>query len=1831
MTVTLAGNNAHPGTGQWTVVSGASGAFANPTDPATIFYGVPGTTYTLRWTTSSIYGTCSPTSDEVEIQLDQSPTPALAGPDQSLCGAPTTLLAANTPVIGTGEWSIISGADGVIADIDDPNTSFDGVAGTTYILRWTITNGTCQPSYDDVVIELKSIPDALASSATICSRSSTNIAISNPNAVPGTTFSWVVQSVSNVTGAFAGNGDVISQVLKSTDGTTQGTVTYRITPTAQGCAGTPVDVIVTVDPVPVINTPASNLSAVICSDETLNFTPTATVVGTTYSWTATFTGSLSNVSPNGIGPITDTPVNSASTPGVITYVITPEAQGCAGNPVNYVVTVRPRPDVLATDEEICAGQSTTIAITNPNGVAGTTYSWVVFSSTNVSGAAPGTGNYIGQTLTTVDGVTPGTVVYRITPIANGCEGDYLDVTVDVSPVPVFTNDPIDFSLQICSEESLNFLPSSTIVGTTYTWTAIGGGLIDPASITTSGSGAITDTPINTGNVSTTVTYRITPTYNGCSGTPVNLVVTVKPLPSASASDLTICSGQTAVVTIDATPRNVSGTNFSWTALASANLIGAVDGNGSTISQVLSTTDALVGTVDYTITPFANGCAGPVHHVTATVNPIATVDAGPDFAVCEPAEIQIPGTIGGSATMGTWSMIQGAGSVSASTTTGTDVTATYTVGAGDIGGTVILRLTTDDPDAGGPCSIVSDDITITVNQAPRVTVPADFTVCEPLSIPLTGDLDPSATAGSWSVLSGAGVLSVSSITGDMVTASYAPAPSDVGGTVSFRLTTNDPDGFGPCAPATDDITITINESAKVDAGLPQVVCEDEVVTVTGSISGTTTSVLWSGGSGTARFTDATHYVSDYNLTPADIAAGTITLTLTTNDPDGAGPCVPSSDNVLVTINKLPLVALSPLASSYAENADPVTLDGFPNSPPGIYTGPGILAGTNQFYPSNAGIGSKVLTYTYTDLNGCTNSASRTTTVNPVTQIDFVIAQPSEIDELGRLVICENSGTNNLLRIVGIPEWNDSASKQDETFFRSTDPILGPRIVFDGTSFLINTKNLPGGEYEIQYVFTNTLEATETLTKTLKVNSAPKAIIDVPNSCIEDVITFTDASIISNNSSGGAIDRWSWSYGEGGNTNDGFSQNPTYQYIAQGLKTLGLRVTTDQGCAHDTTRVIRISSPPRPDFSWSKICVGTQTTEFRDLSNPGIANIVQYSWDFADGDTLGFGGPGKTILPGTHGGKTSNTYKDPHHKYDEFQVYQVRLAIRTDDGCENTVTKRVFILDYSTPTSSAGYYENFEAGRGTWVETSSHRDPAKAGEYSWVFGTPSGEKINRAYSGVNAWWTGGNPNPAADFSTYYRNDSTEVTGPCLDLSGIERPMISLNYWSHSQEVFDGAVVQYSTNGGSTWRTIGDAERRGINWYNSKNLPGSIGGEDRFAWSGKTNGWRNARFNLDEIPPAERGLVVFRIAFGSNSDNQPDSVLNGFAFDDVYIGEKKRTVLVEQFVNSANPPSDAARSYLDNLYDNQTAAGLKSKSDFLKIQYHIAAIGAFDQLYDDNTVDPTSRALIYKTDTPPATVMDGILGPSPYQQYTNLPPFNGDHALVTATEIDRRALDDPKFSISVAVDMAQSSFEPLTASLVFTYLDSMQDLSSPVALHAALVEGNISGNRNVLRKLLLGSGGRTETRVWSEGDQLTVPINYMVDVPISDPDNLYLIVFVQDRLTNHILQSAIAKMPAKEGAPPVGIVDNPMDAEIRGIRVYPNPASRYVNFALENPLTRDYEYRIIDQRGVTILEGALNHDLRTPQEVELTQLSNGIYFVQFRIAGRMVVYRKIAVMNR
>jgi hypothetical protein len=178
---------------------------------------------------------------------------------------------------------------------------------------------------------------------------------------------------------------------------------------------------------------------------------------------------------------------------------------------------------------------------------------------------------------------------------------------------------------------------------------------------------------------------------------------------------------------------------------------------------------------------------------------------------------------------------------------------------------------------------------------------------------------------------------------------------------------------------------------------------------------------------------------------------------------------------------------------------------------------------------------------------------------------------------------------------------------------------------------------------------------------------------------------------------------------------------------------------------------------------------------------------------------------------------------------------------------------------------------------------------------------------------------------------------------------------------------------------------------------------------------------------------------------------------------------------------------------------------------------------------------------------------------------------------------------------------------------------------------VETDVNGNRNVVRKLILESEGQTETREWRYRDTFSINIDYTLDVPVVDPSKLYVAVFIQEKNPIRILQAALVKAPSKVGVPPVGLPDDPYAAEIGKISVYPNPASNKVNFYLENTLTRDYQWQIVDQRGVQILKGDLNRDLSMPQQVEVKDLSNGIYFVRFALSDKTIVYRKLAILNK
>ncbi|MBL0336116.1 MAG: hypothetical protein IPP73_12640 [Chitinophagaceae bacterium] len=98
----------------------------------------------------------------MSLTNDAAVTVAAAGTDQSQCATSTFTLAGNTALVGTGAWSIVSGA-GSITDAASPTSTVTGVtAGQTTVLRWTITNGACS-SQDDVSLVnyvAVTVPDA---------------------------------------------------------------------------------------------------------------------------------------------------------------------------------------------------------------------------------------------------------------------------------------------------------------------------------------------------------------------------------------------------------------------------------------------------------------------------------------------------------------------------------------------------------------------------------------------------------------------------------------------------------------------------------------------------------------------------------------------------------------------------------------------------------------------------------------------------------------------------------------------------------------------------------------------------------------------------------------------------------------------------------------------------------------------------------------------------------------------------------------------------------------------------------------------------------------------------------------------------------------------------------------------------------------------------------------------------------------------------------------------------------------------------------------------------------------------------------------------------------------------------------------------------------------------------------------------------------------------------------------------------------------------------------------------------------------------------------------
>lgn len=148
--ITLNANDPLTGSGLWTQISGPGTAtFANPSARnSSVSVSVEGV-YTFTWTITE--GGVS-TSDNVSITFFNNATAANAGTDQSICGF-STFLVANNPTFGFGNWFTVSGPGAIsFSNPSSPSSSIEVFTNGTYVLQWTIFNGVCPITFDQVSI-----------------------------------------------------------------------------------------------------------------------------------------------------------------------------------------------------------------------------------------------------------------------------------------------------------------------------------------------------------------------------------------------------------------------------------------------------------------------------------------------------------------------------------------------------------------------------------------------------------------------------------------------------------------------------------------------------------------------------------------------------------------------------------------------------------------------------------------------------------------------------------------------------------------------------------------------------------------------------------------------------------------------------------------------------------------------------------------------------------------------------------------------------------------------------------------------------------------------------------------------------------------------------------------------------------------------------------------------------------------------------------------------------------------------------------------------------------------------------------------------------------------------------------------------------------------------------------------------------------------------------------------------------------------------------------------------------------------------------------------------
>nr|WP_294775004.1 LamG-like jellyroll fold domain-containing protein [uncultured Flavobacterium sp.] len=823
------------------------------------------------------------------------------------------------------------------------------------------------------------------------------------------------------------------------------------------------------------------------------------------------------------------------------------------------IVVNQAPTVVSGADVTTCSSNTNIAITT--GSSATNYATVTWSSN-------GTGTFTDVNSLTTCTYTPsaadiatGNVTLTLTASNPGCADATSNKTLTLVKAAEVNSGT---ALSTCSTNGAVNITAGSFAANyqTVTWSSNGTGTFTDVNSLT----ACTYTPSADDITAGSVTLTLTATGNTpCGDASSSKTLTISsPMTVSAGEDTNTCSSSGAINIVgDSTASNY--TTVTWTTSGTGVL---TDANSmTTCTYEPSPADTASGSVTLTLTVSNDGCTSVSSTKLVTFAVDAIANSGTPINICyDVASNPVNITAGASASNYTtieWSS-NGTGTFSDADSL---TLATYTPSPADIAqGIVTISLTAY---GNFPCSSVNSRKQLIFRNPTTAVAGDDFITCATSSaINITDGSDATnQTMVTWTS-SGTGTFANAN---SLTSCTYSPSAADID--AGFVILTLSASNSG-CTDATSTKKLSFVAAPTVTAGTALTKCSSEAYfnISDGSDATNYTELEWT-SSGTGSFTDSGSLtLATYFPSPDDIAAGSVTLTLTAI---GNSPCTTASSIKTLTINNpISLDAGADISECYAGGAINIGADASATNQTSVTwtsNGTGTLTDANSlttcsYTPSAADFLAGSITFTLTATNsGCGDvTATKTLTIGEL-PIAVAGTDINTCSSNGAVNITDGANATNYTTVSWTSSGNGTFDNADSltscTYTPSADDIIAGSVSITLTAY------------------GNTPCAAVTSTKNLVINQGPTAVAGA------DFSTCYSTGAIDITTDAGATNHtivtWT-SNGTGSFTNANSLTSCTYIPSADDI-TAGsviFTLTSSNGSCTDasSTKTITISSMP-----------------------------------------------------------------------------------------------------------------------------------------------------------------------------------------------------------------------------------------------------------------------------------------------------------------------------------------------------------------------------------------------------------------------------------------------------------------------------------------------------------------------------------------------------------------------------------------------------------------------------------------------------------------------------